>query len=141
MLQYNKKMIIHALALAPIPLLSLSALGVIILNAEFNLYSIGVIFLAHFLFYLLFYGLLVIPFAYITSYFLARKNRLNLMSIFICATVIWILISPITRLIFVGSFPSPWWHIYKIYSFYLMILFTSFCYWLGLEWLRRRQIG
>ncbi len=55
MLQYNKKMIIHALALAPIPLLSLSALGVIILNAEFNLYSIGVVFLAHFLFYLLFY--------------------------------------------------------------------------------------
>ncbi len=54
MLQYNKKMIIHALALAPIPLLSLSALGVIILNAEFNLYSIGVVFLAHFLFYLLF---------------------------------------------------------------------------------------
>lgn len=104
MLQYNKKMIIHALALAPIPLLSLSALGVIILNAEFNLYSIGVIFLAHFLFYLLFYGLLVIPFAYIISYFLARKNRLNLMSIFISATAIWILIGPITRLIFVGSF-------------------------------------
>ncbi|MDO7198037.1 hypothetical protein Q5M45_11520 [Acinetobacter pittii] len=141
MLQYNKKMITRALALAPIPLLSISALGVIIFNAEFSLYSIGVIFLAHFLFYLLFYGLLVIPFAYITSYFLARKNRLNLMSIFICTTVIWILISSITRLIFVGSFPSPWWHIYKIYSFYLMILFTSFCYWLGLEWLRRKQIG
>lgn len=103
MLQYNKKMIIHALALALIPLLSLSVLGVIILNAEFNLYSIGVIFLAHFLFYLLFYGLLVIPFAYIISYFLARKNRLNLMSIFISATAIWILIGPITRLIFVGS--------------------------------------
>ncbi|MZY06733.1 hypothetical protein GUK58_11785 [Acinetobacter pittii] len=141
MLQYNKKTIIRALALAPIPLLSISALGIIIFNAEFSLYSIAVIFLAHFLFYLLFYGLLVIPFAYITSYFLARKNRLNLMSIFICATVIWILISSITRLIFVGSFPSPWWHIYKIYSFYLMILFTSFCYWLGLEWLRRKQIG
>ncbi|WP_415871424.1 hypothetical protein [Acinetobacter pittii] len=139
--QYNKKMIIRALALAPIPLLSISALGIIIVNAEFNLYSVAVIFLAHFLFYLLFYGLLVIPFAYITSYFLVRKNRLNLMSIFICATVIWILISPITRLIFVGSFPSPWWHIYKIYSFYLMILFNSFCYWLGLEWLRRKQIG
>ncbi|AXJ89649.1 hypothetical protein DKP84_02225 [Acinetobacter pittii] len=134
-------MIIRALALAPIPLLSISALGIIIFNAEFSLYSVAVIFLAHFLFYLLFYGLLVIPFAYITSYFLARKNRLNLMSIFICATVIWFLISPITRLIFVGSFPSPWWHIYKIYSFYLMILFTSFCYWLGLEWLRRKQIG
>ena len=129
MLQYNKKMIIHALALAPIPLLSLSALGVIILNAEFNLYSIGVIFLAHFLFYLLFYGLLVIPFAYIISYFLARKNRLNLR----------ILIGPITRLIFVGSFPSPWWHIYKIYSFYLMILFTGFCYWLGLKWLSQKN--
>lgn len=141
MLQYNKKTIIRALALAPIPLLSISALGIIIFNAEFSLYSVAVIFLAHFLFYLLFYGLLVIPFAYITSYFLARKNRLNLMSIFICATVIWILISPITRLIFVSSFPSPWWHIYKIYSFYLMILFTSFCYWLGLEWLRRKQIG
>lgn len=141
MLQYNKKMIIRALALAPIPLLSISALGIIIFNAEFSLYSVAVIFLAHFLFYLLFYGLMVIPFAYITSYFLARKNRLNLMSIFICATVIWFLISPITRLIFVGSFPSPWWHIYKIYSFYLMILFTSFCYWLGLEWLRRKQIG
>ena len=141
MLQYNKKMIIRALALAPIPLLSISALGIIIFNAEFSLYSVAVIFLAHFLFYLLFYGLLVIPFAYITSYFLVRKNRLNLMSIFICATVIWFLISPITRLIFVGSFPSPWWHIYKIYSFYLMILFTSFCYWLGLEWLRRKQIG
>ncbi|MCG5263979.1 hypothetical protein MCL27_02905 [Acinetobacter pittii] len=141
MLQYNKKVIIRALALAPIPLLSISALGIIIFNAEFSLYSVAVIFLAHFLFYLLFYGLLIIPFAYITSYFLARKNRLNLMSIFICATVIWILISPIARLIFVGSFPSPWWHIYKIYSFYLMILFTSFCYWLGLEWLRRKQIG
>ncbi|KHN67921.1 hypothetical protein [Acinetobacter calcoaceticus] len=139
--QYNKKTIIRALALAPIPLLSLSALGVIILNAEFSLYSIGAIFLAHFLFYLLFYGLLVIPFAYITSYFLARKNRLNLMSIFICATVIWVLISPIARLIFVGSFPSPWWHIYKIYSFYLMILFTSFVYWLDLKWLSRKQIG
>ena len=139
MLQYNKKTIIRALALAPIPLLSLSALGVIILNAEFSLYSIGAIFLAHFLFYLLFYGLLVIPFAYITSYFLARKNRLNLMSIFICATVIWVLISPIARLFFVGSFPSPWWHIYKIYSFYLMILFTSFCYWLGLKWLTRQN--
>lgn len=141
MLQYNKKTIIRALALAPIPLLSISALGIIIFNAEFSLYSIAVIFLAHFLFYLLFYGFLVIPFAYITSYFLARKNRLNLMSIFICATVIWILISPITRLIFVGSFPSPWWHIYKIYSFYLMILFTGFCYWLSLKWLSRKQIG
>ncbi|EPF6521239.1 hypothetical protein MKK07_002339 [Acinetobacter baumannii] len=141
MLQYSKKMIIRALALAPIPLLSISALGIIIFNTEFNLYSVAVIFLAHFLFYLLFYGLLVIPFAYITSYFLAHKNLLNLISILICATVIWILISPITRLIFVGSFPSPWWHIYKIYSFYLMILFTSFCYWLGLEWLRRKQIG
>ncbi|MDO7244830.1 hypothetical protein Q5M44_09815 [Acinetobacter pittii] len=141
MLQYNKKVIIRALALAPIPLLSISALGIIIFNAEFSLYSVAVIFLAHFLFYLLFYGLLIIPFAYITSYFLARKNRLNLMSIFICATVIWFLISPITRLIFVGSFPSPWWYIYKIYSFYLMILFTGFCYWLGLEWLRRKQIG
>lgn len=54
MLQYNKKMIIRALALAPIPLLNISALGVIIFNAEFSLYSIGVIFLAHFLFYLLF---------------------------------------------------------------------------------------
>lgn len=141
MLQYNKKMIIRALGLAPIPLLSISALGVIIFNAEFSLYSIGVIFLAHFLFYLLFYGLLVIPFAYITSYFLARKNRLNLMSIFISATTIWILISPIARLIFVGSFPSPWWHIYKIDSFYLMILFTSFCYWLSLKWISRKQIG
>jgi len=48
MLQYNKKTIIHALALAPIPLLSLSALAVMTLNAEFSLYSIGVIFLAHF---------------------------------------------------------------------------------------------
>lgn len=141
MLQYNKKTIIRALALAPIPLLSISALGIIILNSEFSLYSGGIIFLAHFLFYLLFYGLLVIPFAYIISYFLARKNRLNLMSIFSCATVIWILISPIARLIFVGSFSSPWWHIYKIYSFYLMILFTSFCYWLGLKWLSRKQIG
>ncbi|MCT6666833.1 hypothetical protein N4Q52_22820, partial [Enterobacter mori] len=96
-----------------------------------SLYSIGVIFLAHFLFYLLFYGLLVIPFVYIIAYFLARKNRLNLMSIFISATAIWILISPIARLFFVGSFPSPWWHIYKIYSFY----------WLGLKWLSRKQIG
>lgn len=141
MLQYNKKTIIHALSLAPIPLLSLSFLGVMTLNAEFSLYAIGVIFLAHFLFYLLFYGLLVIPLAYIISYFLAHKIRLNLMSIFISATAIWILISPIARLIFVGSFPSPWWHIYKIYSFYLMILFTSFCYWLSLKWLRHKQIG
>lgn len=39
------------------------------------------------------------------------------MSIFISATAIWILIGPITRLIFVGSFPSPWWHIYKILQF------------------------
>lgn len=139
MLQYNKKTIIRALALAPILLLSISALGIIILNAEFSLYSVAAIFLAHFLFYLIFYGLLVIPFAYIISYFLARKNRLNLMSIFICATVMWILISSIARLIFVGSFPSPWWHIYKIYSFYLMILFTSFCYWLGLKWLTRKN--
>lgn len=141
MLQYNKKTIIRALALAPIPLLSMSTLGIIIFNAEFSLYSVAVIFLAHFLFYLLFYGLLVIPFAYITSYFLARKNRLNLMSIFICATVIWFLISPITRLIFVGSFPSSWLYIYKIYSFYLMILFTGFCYWLSLKWLSQKQIG
>ncbi|MDP9804276.1 hypothetical protein [Acinetobacter calcoaceticus] len=139
MLQYNKKTIIRAFALAPIPLLSISTLGIIILNSEFSFYSVGVIFLAHFLFYLLFYGLLVIPFTYITSYFFVRKNLLNLMSIFICATVIWILISPIARLIFVGSFPSPWWHIYKIYSFYLMILFTSFCYWLGLKWLTRQN--
>lgn len=141
MVQYNKKTIIHALALAPLPLLSLSALGVMTLNAEFNLYSIGVILLAHFLFYLLFYGLLVIPFAYIISYFLARKSRLNLMSIFISGTAIWILISPIAHLFFVGSFPSPWWNIYKIYSFYLMILFTGFGYWLRLKWLSRKQIG
>lgn len=141
MLQYNKKTIIRALALAPIPLLSISALGIIIFNAEFSLYSIGVILLAHFLFYLLFYGLLIIPFAYIISYFLARKSRLNLMSIFISGTAIWILISPIARLFFVGSFPSPWWNIYKIYSFYLMILFTGFCYWLSLKWLSRKQIG
>ncbi len=54
MLQYNKKMIIRALGLAPIPLLIISALAVMTLNAEFSLYSIGVILLAHFLFYLFF---------------------------------------------------------------------------------------
>ena len=118
-------MIIHALALAPIPLLSLSALGVIILNAEFNLYSIGVVFLAHFLFYLLFMAfwlfLLYISFPIFSpvksfksdEYFHQHNCDLDFD---------W----PYYTFDFCRIIPFPWWHIYKIYSFYLMILFTGF---------------
>ncbi len=65
-MKYSKEKIVKALLLAPLPLLFFAALLFIIMNREYSLYSIFLVFAGHGLVYLA-YCILAVPFNGVTQ--------------------------------------------------------------------------
>ena len=86
-MKYSKEKIVKALLLAPLPLLFFTALLFIIMNREYSLYSIFVVFAGHGLVYLA-YSILTVPFSFMVSILLNRYSILNLLTICISSLII-----------------------------------------------------
>ncbi|TCM60668.1 hypothetical protein EC844_1317 [Acinetobacter calcoaceticus] len=137
-MQYSKEKIVKALLLAPLPLLLFTALLFIIVNREYSLYSIAVVFVGHALIYLA-YVILTLPFTFLISIFLDRYLDLNLLTICIgslaVATPFFILLGWGHS----GQISAEWWRVYADPPAILMALFPGFCYWLFLKFLSRKH--
>jgi hypothetical protein len=130
-MKYSKEKIVKALLLAPLPLLSFAALFFIIMNREYSLYSIFVVFAGHGLVYLA-YCILTVPFSFMFSILLNRYSILNLLTICISALIIT---TPFFILLgwgHTGEILKEWWKMYTNTWTILMTLFPSLCYWLFL---------
>lgn len=130
-MKYEKEKIVKALLLAPLPLLFFTALFFIIMNHEYTLYSILVVFAGHGLFYLA-YCILTVPFSFMISVLLNRYSILNLLTICISS----LLIAMPFFIVFVwshtGELYKEWWKMYTDIPTMLLALFPSLCYWLFL---------
>ena len=131
MLQYQKKTILIALLLAPLPLLALMAFGLIIVNREFSFYSIFVFIAAHTAVYLA-YCLLTVPFSFLISLILARLHWLNFFTI----AIFTLLIAGIFFLGFgwahTGKISTPWWGVYSEPFSIGLAMIIAFSYWMFL---------
>lgn len=135
---YSNEKIVKALLLAPIPLLFFTAWFFIMMNREYDLYSIFVVFIGHGLVYLA-YCILTVPFSFLLSATLNRYNLLNLLTICIStlfiATPFFILFSWTHT----GQIPEQWWKMYSNISTILMALFPGICYWVFLIGLKDKK--
>ena len=86
-MKYSKEKIVKALLLAPLPLLFFAALFFIIMNREYSLYSIFVVFVGHALVYLA-YCILTVPLTFLFSILLDRYFALNLLTICISSLAV-----------------------------------------------------
>ncbi|GAA5012436.1 hypothetical protein GCM10023206_21280 [Acinetobacter puyangensis] len=130
-MRYSKVNIIKALLLAPLPLLFLTALLFIVVNREYSLYSIFVVFVGHGLVYLA-YCILTVPFSFIFSILLNRYGILNLLSICISSLVIATPFFVLFGWSHTGEISREWWKMYTNTWTILMALFPGLCYWLFL---------
>ncbi|OUY06254.1 hypothetical protein [Acinetobacter populi] len=130
-MRYSKVNIIKALLLAPLPLLFLIALLFIVVNREYSLYSIFVVFVGHGLVYLA-YCILTVPFSFIFSILLNRYSVLNLLSICISSLVIATPFFVLFGWSHTGEISREWWKMYTNTWTILMALFPGLCYWLFL---------
>ncbi|MDM1781227.1 hypothetical protein [Acinetobacter sp. 10FS3-1] len=135
---YSNEKIVKALLLAPIPLLFFTAWFFIMMNREYDLYSIFVVFIGHGLVYLA-YCILTVPFSFLLSATLNRYNLLNLLTICIStlfiATPFFILFSWTHT----SQIPEQWWKMYSNISTILMALFPGICYWVFLIGLKDKK--
>lgn len=130
-MQYSKNTIAKALFLAPLPLLFCMALFFIVVNREYSLYAISVVFFGHLLVYLV-YCILIVPFTFLLSLLLNRYHALNLLTICISA---FVFATPFFMLLgwaHTGTVSSEWWKMYRDIITILMVLLPSACYWLFL---------
>ena len=130
-MKYNKDRIIKALLLAPVPLLFFAALLLIIMNREFSLYSVLVVFAGHALVYLA-YCILTVPFSFVFSILLDRYNALNLLTICISSLIIAAPFFILFGWSHTGQVSTEWWKMYSNPSTVFMAIFPSVCYWLFL---------
>jgi len=130
-MKYHKNRIIKALLLAPAPLLFFAALLFIIMNREFSLYSILVVFAGHALVYLA-YCILTVPFSFLFSILLDRYNALNLLTICISSLIIAAPFFILFGWSYTGQVSIEWWKMYSNPSTVFMAIFPSVCYWLFL---------
>ena len=130
-MKYSKEKIVKALLLAPLPLLSCAALFFIIMNREYSLYSIFVVFAGHGLVYLA-YCILTVPFSFMFSILLNRYSILNLLTICISALIIATPFFILLGWSHTGEISKEWWKMYTNTWTILMTLFPSLCYWLFL---------
>ena len=137
-MKYSKEKIVKALLLAPLPLLFFTALLFIIMNREYSLYSIFVVFAGHGLVYLA-YSILTVPFSFMVSILLNRYNSLNLLTICIAS----IIIATPSFILFgwshTGEISKEWWKMYTDTWIIFMALFPGLCYWLFLINLKDKE--
>ncbi|WP_457970520.1 hypothetical protein [Acinetobacter calcoaceticus] len=130
-MKYSKEKIIKALLLSPLPLLFFTALLFIIMNHEYNLYSIFVVFIGHGLVYLI-YCILTVPFSFIFSILLNRYSVLNLLTICISSLIIAMPFFILLGWDHTGDILKEWWKMYTNIWTILVALFPGLCYWLFL---------
>ena len=130
-MKYSKEKIVKALLLAPLPLLFFAALLFIIMNREYSLYSIFLVFAGHGLVYLA-YCILAVPFSFIFSILLNRYNSLNLLTICIASIIIATPFFILFGWSHTGEISKEWWKMYTDTWTIFMALFPGLCYWLFL---------
>lgn len=130
-MKYSKEKIVKALLLAPLPLLFFAALFFIIMNREYSLYSIFVIFVGHALVYLA-YCILTVPFSFMFSILLNRYSLLNLLTICISSLIIATPFFVLLGWSHTGEISKEWWKMYTDTWTILMALFPGLSYWLFL---------
>lgn len=130
-MKYPKDRIIKALLLAPLPLLFFAALLFIIMNREFSLYSILVVFAGHALVYLA-YCILTVPFSFLFSILLDRYNALNFLTICISALIIAAPFFILLGWSHTGQVSAEWWKMYSNPSAIFIAIFPGLCCWLFL---------
>lgn len=131
MLQYQKKTILKALLLAPLPLLLIMAVMLVVANKEFSLYAMLVIFAGHAAVYLA-YSVLTVPFSFLISLLLAWRHWLNFFTIAIFS----LLTAGVFFLGFAwahtGKISTPWWSVYTEPFGMGLALIVAFSYWMFL---------
>lgn len=130
-MKYSKEKIVKSLLLAPLPLLFFAALFFIIMNREYSLYSILVVFAGHVLVYLA-YCILTVPFSLMFSILLNRYSLLNLLSICISSLIIAVPFFILFEWSHTGEVSQEWWKMYTNTWTILMALIPGLCYWLFL---------
>ena len=137
-MKYSKEKIVKAILLAPLPLLFFAALLFIIMNREYSLYSIFLVFAGHGLVYLA-YGILAVPFSFIFSILLNRYNSLNLLTICITSLIIAAPFFILFGWSHTGEISKEWWKMYTNTWTIFMALFPGLCYWLFLINLKDKE--
>jgi len=137
-MKYSKEKIIKALLLSPLPLLFFTALLFIIMNHEYSLYSIFVVFIGHGLVYLI-YCILTVPFSFIFSILLNRYSVLNLLTICISSLIIAMPFFILLGWGHTGEILKEWWKMYTNIRTILVALFPGLCYWLFLINLKNKE--
>lgn len=130
-MKYSKEKIVKALLLAPLPLLFFIALLFIIMNREYSLYSILVVFAGHGFVYLA-YCILTVPFSFVFSIFLNRYGILNFITICISSFIIALPFFILLGWSHTGEFSKEWWKMYTDTWTILMALLLGLAYWLFL---------
>lgn len=131
LVKYSKEKIVKALLLAPLPLLFFAALFFIIMNREYSLYSIFVVFVGHTLVYLA-YCILTVPFSFMFSILLNHYNSLNLLTICIASLIIATPFFVLLGWSHTGEISKEWWKMYTNTWTIFMALFPGLCYWIFL---------
>lgn len=137
-MKYSKEKIIKALLLSPLLLLFFTALLFIIMNHEYSLYSIFVVFIGHGLVYLI-YCILTVPFSFIFSILLNRYSVLNLLTICISSLIIAMPFFILLGWGHTGEILKEWWKMYTNIWTILVALFPGLCYWLFLINLKNKE--
>ncbi len=130
-MKYSKERIVKALLLAPLPLLFFAALLFIIMNHEYSLYSIFVVFVGHGLVYLA-YCILTVPFSFMFSILLNRYSILNLLTICISALIIAAPFFILFGWSQTGLTSKERWKRYTKTRTIIIVLFPCLRYWLFL---------
>lgn len=132
MSQYNNKTILKALFFAPILIQLLLAILFIFINHEFNLQSLLTVGGISLLIYMV-YCVLTVPIAYVFSMWLARKNWLNFFTIVLGSVLMWLIVTIIGYLVFIGSLPTSISEWVSTWYFYVIAVLVGCCYWSGLK--------
>ena len=128
MSQYNNKTILKALFFAPILIQLLLAILFISVNQEYSLQSLLTVGGISLLIYMV-YCVLTVPMAYVFSMWLARKNWLNFFTIMMGSVLMWLIVTIISYLVFIGSLPTSISEWVSTWYFYVIAVLVGCCYW------------
>ena len=104
-MQYNNKIILQALFLSPLITQILLAVIFITMNKTYDIQSLATV--------LGITGIIYIIYCIIVS----------------GSLFIWLIVTIIGYLVFIGSFPNQLWKLFSNWYFYIIAVFTGCCYW------------
>lgn len=137
MSQYNNKTILKALFFAPILIQLLLAILFIFSNHEYKPQSLLTVAGISLFIYIV-YCILIVPIAYVFSMWLARKNWLNFFTIVLGSMLMWLIVTIIGYLVFIGSLPTSISEWVSTWYFYVIAVLIGCCYWGILDFLNKK---